>query len=395
MGRGKKQRLAARRAKGVLLKVAVITAPSSTDEGVSLARDIELVKASALYADEIELVSVGAAMLASVALVAEGGDAAMMQMLTGLDDDTIRHLNGGAEMPDKWREVLTFLNSPAAEKIPGVDGVVNDMREAMRRPHRQLTETSERLLAESGAEELMPGIESGLVRLSPAGFSDSSGDIDDVMENWLALIKRLLVDPKTRLVLDDQVGSLAAAMIREGAVDPNRLTLLHAGQAAVGSGLVARLPSFPQAPLDEILDLRADLAGPLGKYRGAVVCMADRLTSAPFGDDLGEEINDLWLNEVEPALTDITEGMHEHGFVRELAHTLTSSTKELIGGGAGIYVGFAQLASVNDWVSAAAGVAGPAVHAVASSKSRSDEQRGALQAHDLFYLYETERRLRQ
>jgi hypothetical protein len=151
-------------------------------------------------------------------------------------------------------------------------------------------------------------------------------------------------------------------MIREGAVDPNRLTLLHAEQAAVGSGLVARLPSFPQAPLDEILDLRSDLAGRLAKYRGAVVRMAGRLTSAPFNDDLGDDLDDLWHNEVEPALTDITEGMHQHGFVKELARTLTSSTKELIAGGAGIYVGFVQLASLNDWVSAAAGVAGPAVH---------------------------------
>jgi hypothetical protein len=151
------------------------------------------VNACALYADEIELVSVGAAMLASVALVADGGDAAMMRVFTGLDNATIRYLNGGADLPENWREVLTFLNGPAAERIPGVGELVHDMREAMRGPQRQLAETSERLVAASGAEELIPGINSGLVRLSPAGFSDGAGDIDDVMENWLALIKRLLV----------------------------------------------------------------------------------------------------------------------------------------------------------------------------------------------------------
>lgn len=162
-----------------------------------------------------------------------------------------------------------------------------------------------------------------------------------------------------------------------GAVDQNRLTLLHAGQAAVGSGLVARSPLFPHARFDEILDPRSDLAGPLGKHREAVVRRAARLTSGPFDDDLGDEIDELWRDEVEPVLTDINEDLHQHGFVKELARTLTSNTGEVIGGGAGIYVGFAQFASVNDWVAVAARVAGLTVHTIASSKSRSDEQRAA------------------
>jgi len=131
------------------------------------------------------------------------------------------------------------------------------------------------------------------------------------MEKWLALLRGLLVDKRTRLVLDDQVGSLAAAVIREGHVDPHRLALQHAGEAAVGTGLVARLPAFPGAPLDELLDLRSDLTGPLGRYRAVVVRLSAKITAGPFDDDL-----------------------HRHGLVREIARSARRDVHKLLPEGA-------------------------------------------------------------
>jgi hypothetical protein len=52
------------------LKVVIATTPHRGATGVSLERDVTLVKSALLYADEVELVSPGAAMLGSVASVA-------------------------------------------------------------------------------------------------------------------------------------------------------------------------------------------------------------------------------------------------------------------------------------------------------------------------------------
>src|SRR3954469_4015450 len=49
------------------LKVVIATTPDRGSDGPSLQRDITLVKAALLYADEVELVSPGAAMLGSMA----------------------------------------------------------------------------------------------------------------------------------------------------------------------------------------------------------------------------------------------------------------------------------------------------------------------------------------
>jgi hypothetical protein len=265
MGSRKKARLRQRRAAGEPLKVAIVTAPSSGSSGVSLARDVELVKAAALYADEIELVSVGAVMIAGAAQLAGGGHQALLALIASLDDDTLRHLGGGKDMPANWREVLAVLSRPDASLPPEAAELARGLRASMAEAQEDLAGTAEKMLVDSGAGELLPAIGSGLVTLSASGFTDdTAADTDAVMENWLALLRGLLVDKRTRLVLDDQVGSLAASLIREGHVDPHRLTLRHAGEAAIGSGLVARLPAFPGAPLNELLDLRSDLAGPLG-----------------------------------------------------------------------------------------------------------------------------------
>ncbi len=394
MGSRKRDRLKQRRAAGTPLKVAVVTAPSSDASGVSLARDVELVKASALYADEIELVSVGAVMIAGAAQLAGGGDQALLALLASLDDDTLRHLGGGKDMPANWRDVLALLSRPEALRHPEVAELAHGLRASMAEAQAGLAGTVEQMLVDSGAEELLPAIGSGLVTLSASGFTDeTAADTDAVMENWLALLRALLVDTKTRLLLDDQVGSLAASLIREGHVEPHRLTMRHAGQAAVGSGLVARLPAFPGAPLDEILDLRGDLAGPLGRYRSAVVRLSERLQAGPFDKDLSDEIDDLWGTDVQPALDQIGDGLYDHGLVREIARSARQDVKTLIAEGSFLYVGLSGLSSVNEWISATVGLAGATLGATATGAHRASTARKDLKGNDLFYLYELDRRL--
>lgn len=393
MGLRKRERLRRRHAGGTPLKVAIVTAPSSDGSGVSLARDVELVKASALYADEIELVSVGAVMIAGAAQLVDGGEQALLA-LASLDDETMRHLGGGKNMPADWRNVLTLLSRPGAMRHPEAAELRRALSAAMAETRADFSGTVEQMLAESGAEELLPAIASGLVTLSASGFSgDSAADTDSVMDNWLALLRGLLVDKRTRLVLDDQVGSLAASLIREGHVNPHRVTLQHAGEAAVGSGMVARLPAFPDAPLNELLDLRSDLSGPLGRYRAAVVRLSSKITAGPFDADLPVELDDLWTAEVQPALHEMDEDLHRHGLVREIARSARQDVHKLLTEGAGLYMGLSRLTSMNDWLSATTGLAGVAVTAGALGYDRATDARHEAHGRDLYFLYQVDRRL--
>lgn len=394
MASRKKERLRQRRAAPTPLKVAIVTAPSSNGSGVSLARDVELVKACALYADQIELVSVGAVMIAGAAQLADGGEQGLLALMGSLDDDTLRHLGGGKDMPDNWREVLSLLSRHNATLPPQAAELARGLRASMAEVQTGFAGTVEKMLVESGAEELLPALGSGLVTLSASGFTNESAtDTDALMENWLALLRGLLVDRRTRLVLDEQVGSLAASLIREGHIAAHRLALVHAGEAAVGSGLIARLPAFPEAPLDELLDVRGDLAGPLGRYRAAVVRLSAQITAGPFDDDLPAVLDDLWSAEVQPALSEMDDNLREHGLVREIARAARRDVHKLLTEGAGLYMGLSQLTTMSDWLSATAGTTGVALTAGALGYDRAADAKKELSRRDLYYLYEVGRRL--
>lgn len=166
----------------------------------------------------------------------------------------------------------------------------------------------------------------------------------------------------------------------------------------MGSGLISRLPAFTAAPIDELLDLRGALTEPLSRYKRAVSRMSEKLAYRAFDEESAVEIDDLWRNEVDPALHDLREGLGDHGLVREVAKQMGLDLKTYVGAliGPGLWVGLDTYTSIQGVISAAVGIA-PIVAAtgqaaVAAHNARG-EKRAAVEKHELFYLYEVERRL--
>ncbi len=239
------------------LKVVIATTPHRGSKGPSLQRDITLVKAALLYADEVELVSPGAAMLGSMAFVAGRGEAGLLEVLQALDDSTLRHL-AGRDLPDNWRELMPALGllgslEPAQLlAVPGLEELAEQLTTfdtGMRNDAVDFSAKNEEVLTDDGAGDLVPAIDAGVLTLSPAGLAADMTGAGDMLGNFLDIVKAHLANPRSRLMFDDDLAGLVRAMIREGIVEPNHLAVTHAGQAAVGSGLVARLPAFIKPPM--------------------------------------------------------------------------------------------------------------------------------------------------
>jgi hypothetical protein len=374
------------------LTIAIVTHPSSRpDSAVSIHDDVDLVRASVLYADHVELVSLSAWMLASQAQMAYGDGTELLEMIGGLDEQTLVYL--GADWSDDEQELVrqlpVLLNSPALDRL-GFGGQRRALKAEMEKAQSGLQGTIEKLLEKSGAGELVAGLEAGVVSLSSAGMGDGE-DFDAVMEQWLDHLRRLLQDPSKRLLFDDGIAKLVAAMVREKKVDLPALTRRHAGEALVGSGLISRLPAFPQAPLDELLDLRGDLAAPLVRYRAAVMEMGDALRSEVFDTDAPAEIDDLWRSRVEPAVLEIEETLAQHGLVREVARQAAQDVKWLLLEGPAFYLGLEHISSLEGWVSALGAAAAPTAHAGVKGAQAAVSGRREAKAHDLFFLYQAQR----
>ena len=380
------------RLKGPPLSVSIVTAPAGDGaDGISLASELKLVRAAALYADQIELVSLSTGVLGGVAAL--GTDrGALLDLLTALDDETIMSM-GGTALPEGWRDVLPAALAAADTPLGALIPELRQLDAEFTTGQAGINEVAERLLDSSHGTELIPAIDQGLVTLNPAGLDAGADGLDGILARWLEILIDLLHDHRRHLLFDDSVGSLVRAMIDEGQATPSGLTMKHANEAALGSGLIARLPAFPQAPLDEILTLRNDLTAPLSRYRKAIVKLSEKLTMRSVDPESAAEIDDIYRAEVEPALRELDELFAEHGLVREIARRAAADMRFLLGGGAGVYVALDRVGNIGGLLSATAAAAGPIFGDVAMGLTARANAHTDASKRDLFLLYEANRRL--
>ena len=144
------------------LKVAVVTSPASSESNVNLARDVQLAKAAVLYADEVELISPGTEIIASLVQLAVAGPDAVVELLSALDESTLSYLNGGREVPESvienFRllmamddELLETLGSLTGTDATELKALAGDARTQVDGMATQLQETAQRMFKDSGA----------------------------------------------------------------------------------------------------------------------------------------------------------------------------------------------------------------------------------------------------
>lgn len=420
MGRNRKRREPRRehrRTKPTLseapLRVAIATTPqSSAGDRRALDQDTELTKAALLYADEVELVSLGMSMFDELRRVIDAGELGGYGLLASLDDDTINYLatRDGSEnrLPPDWRQTIGAALSvpPEALEALGVEGAdqLRELQEMAAQQGRRAQHDLENLLEEQGATELVAAIRVGAIKLAELGVSPSSTlrptDLDptdstDVqLWNWIDALVTRLTDKKTRLLFDRQAGSLIQSMLKDGMIPSNPQGLRLAAQAALGAGFAERLPAFPTAKMDELLDMRKELALPLARYRGAVARFSKDMPQV-VGENLDFEVEQLWMETVKPALLGLEDQMADHGLVREIARSLdVQNIRDFGGWTAGTYFAVANStvldALTTGLIASAAG--GAATVALEAVRSRREGQVGP-KASEFYYLYEANRRL--
>ena len=395
------------------IRVAIATTPqSSREDRRALDQDVELTKAALLYADEVEIVSLGVSMFDELRQVIDAGELGGYGLLASLDDATIVYLaeRGGSNgtLPPDWRETLGAALSidPGLVEAFGVEGAeeLRQLQEAAAEHGREMQQAMTELLEQNGATELVTAVKAGAVAIAELGFSsgttlrpadlDPSDATDVQMWNWIDALVTRLTDKKTRLLFDRQAGDLVQSMLAAGLIPSNPQGLRLAAQAALGAGFTERLPAFPMAKMDELLDLRKELRLPLARYRGAVVRFSKHMPQA-VGSDLDFEVEQLWQETVGPALLGLQDEMADHGLVRELARSL--DVKDIRNFGhwtAGTYITVASTTALDalttGLIATAAG--GAATVALEAVRARRAGQAGP-KASEFYYLYEANRQL--
>lgn len=395
------------------IKVAIATTPQSgAGDRRSLDQDTELTKAALLYADEVELVSLAVSMFDELRQVLDAGELGGYGLLASLDDDTINYLatrdgSGNALPPDCRQTIEAALSvRPEALEALGIEGAdqLRELREAAGVHGREMQAALTNLLDEQGATELVTAIRSGSIKVAELGASPSStlrptdldpNDSTDVqLWNWIDALVARLADKKTRLLFDRQAGGIVQSMLEGGMIPANPQGLRLAAQAALGAGFTERLPAFPTAKMDELLDMRKELALPLARYRGAVARFSKDMPQV-VGENLDFEVEQLWIETVKPVLLGLEDEMADHGLVRELARSLgVERIRDFGSWTAGTYLTVASATALDALTTVLIATAGGGAATVAleAIRARREGQAGP-KASEFYYLYEANRRL--
>lgn len=349
-----------------MLRVLVV-AMGNADPRAALRHELSLVRSAALYADQVQLMSARAELLlAKNELIAKAEALHVWEALEERPDlrDKL------AAMPD-LRQTLTQI----ATFVRSSQGLWRDE-----------------------AAELDLGRAKSIVEIVP--FTGSTAELidrlpdqdqDQAGKRFLERLAELINDPTIHPLLDSQASKYARALT---ATAPDSITAgahRRSRRAELGAGMIARLPAFPLAPLDELLDVKDDLTAALVRYRAAVSGLEQVLEADIGAGDLDAELDAMWDERVQPAVVALEETLIEHSFVRELAKSAATSAKSLVTQGAALYIALSTIGDIAAHISAVAAASGVALEAAGAAAAQRITTRRAMAKEDFYYLY----RLRQ
>ena len=180
----------------------------------------------------------------------------------------------------------------------------------------------------------------------------------------------------------------AIDMVTSAIPAERRHSVRRGARAAIAVNLLDRLPGFSEASLDEVVDLRRELAPFLIPFRSAVATFAGEIEAEPYTTEFLDAVDELYERDVAPALQAITEAVHDNSSVREIALRATTESKAILAATAGIALGVAGVGAAPPLISAGLGV-GAATGALAmQSVAAVRARRKAIEGNKLFLLHQ-------
>ncbi|WP_146072534.1 hypothetical protein [Arthrobacter sp. 4R501] len=375
------------------LRIVVATTPTTVGSGVTLIPDLKLIRAALLYADHVELISPSATMLEGLNDLRSGGVPAFLALAAGLDDETLKYRIKGDD-PAQTREMINRLLEYRALTRQERRSLDVSTQAAYQGAEQGLaglysaigTREIEDHVAGSGHPEIEVALQSGLLSINHGVTSVLiSKSATEFGESYGSLLQNL-VSRGSALLLDEQMSRIVELMVAEGQLSPSGTTTNRSIKATTGTGLIARLPAFPHADVHQVLEARDQLDSHLLRYRRAVKGYSQKMVSRPFTDDLQDELDDMWLEEIQPSVNELQHQLSRKIIAQNTLWEGLAAGKSIATEAAAALIHFQAPALGLDQVLATATAAATAVAGVAPPIVKALQKANEAKKGDLYYL---------
>ena len=386
---GKKSRRASRRKRnetvvgGDGLRITVGVVPRTRPNGQpSLEDELRLLRSSLLYADHVDLVAPSAAWMNDFRPLRDIDADDPWRTVSSLPSETLRRIGIEDVTPREFRRAMKKL-----EARPFNDPDRLESERQWREAIPQMKKQADEVFDSYESIEIDMALESDSVSMVSDGtrFQDSA---DQQIAWFRDRLVEALADPASHVLLDETT----TGFLSNSEDHPNGIPSVAAARSrrvAVGTGLVEKLPTFPDAPMAHVLEARSELAEGRARYRASAKSLADKLQSSALDATLSSEIDDLWHDEVRPSLEDLRK-------TASMTRIAFETSKRLVTEGYGVPTVAVAIANIPDLVSmlpSAAAAAGAAGRVVAAGAAEAFRARSTVRQHDLVYLLDVDKKL--
>lgn len=149
-------------------------------------------------------------------------------------------------------------------------------------------------------------------------FDHSIADVDNMIKEYFCMLQNSLKDSSP--LFDKQCYDLLNSAIKARVIklsDTEKSKITHIGLV---DNCLQRLPSFEEASIDELIDIKKELSNPLIRFRRKMLTFSDDIKSLPWDKDFIGECDSLFIKEIQPALLEIEEATHANSFMSNLGN---------------------------------------------------------------------------
>lgn len=375
-----------------------------------------LVKPALLYADRVTVYSPVAQMFRSVEGLASISDPrqqieAILQISSGVpplespldaDPQTLSQLRMFLKADPRIVRVLARKMGTGGREI---EGLYEKLGEVSAIWEKQMPDAVAKAKAATGGGELHVAVEAGAVEIADltgasssrllrdsirAALGSRSGEsMDELMVAYVTRTAEILTAGKTFPLLDAASSDLVRAMEREAVIEPSTYAARRGSEIGAATRFMGFLPHFPDLPMDEVLDLRNELRGPLVGFRSAMGELTRDFASRSFDDEFALEVADAWRHRVEPALVEIREALAEHGLLREVASVALGDPRRiLVEAGGVVAAGHGDLLSISEMMTAALATGIPIADVLGRAILNTRKARRHVRRNGFYFLHQ-------
>lgn len=287
---------------------------SSPDRGLSLEKDIRLVKLALLYSDKVTLLSPKTSMIVGAIQLGSLNENQRLSFIKEVDPDF------SVSQLDEYLEIVKDLKKKKIRSKPEL-AILGKYKSMMRKFEKEFYGVAEKFYSDSKFEQLMPLIEAGNLELKDFDFNVLEDDqFAEYMSNEIEDI--LSMSGSKYPIFDELMGDIAYRYSVENNFSFEKQNPL---EIEMGKELILELPNIDLISVEDLLTLKHELNIELSRFKGAIFDFSKEVESTPFSKEASQEIKKQYEYHIKPELNLLRNQMNENKFYKHLRDEMLSN----------------------------------------------------------------------